>query len=97
MGDARKLTGQLKGPVDFLFLDCNFGNYHPCFVGIEGELEDGAVIVADNVGIGAKSMADYLKAVRSHHDSRTEWFDLDLPWAKRDAMEITVFRRSRKK
>ncbi len=93
VGDARKITGQLKGPVDFLFIDCNFGNYHPCFIGIEDELEEGAVIVADNAGVGAAGMADYLKLVRSRYKSRIEWFDLDLPWAKRDAMEITIFRR----
>ena len=35
-------------------------------------------------------MAGYLEHVRSNYKSRTEWFDLDLPWAKRDAMEVTV-------
>jgi hypothetical protein len=34
-------------------------------------------------------MKDYLDFVRSKYHSRTEWFDLDVPWAKRDAMEIT--------
>jgi predicted O-methyltransferase YrrM len=93
VGDARKVVKQLEGPVDFLFIDCNYPNYYPCLVGIEDKLADGAVIVADNVGIGAGGMTDYLKRVRSRHRSKTEWFDLDLPWAKRDAMEVTVFQR----
>jgi len=38
-------------------------------------------------------MADYLKLMRTRYKSRTEWFELNLPWAKRDAMEVTVYRR----
>jgi predicted O-methyltransferase YrrM len=89
VGDARELVKSVKGPVDFLFIDCNFENYDPCFTGIETKLAKDAVVVADNVGIGAASMADYLTRVRSKYPSQTEWFDLDLPWEKRDAMEIT--------
>ena len=89
VGDARKLVREIKEPVDFLFIDCNYSNYHPCLAGIEDRLTDGAVIVADNVGIGAYGMKDYLDHVRSKYNSKTEWFDIDLPWGKRDAMEIT--------
>ena len=89
VGDARELVKNVEGPVDFLFIDCNFENYDPCFTGIETKLAKDAVVVADNVGIGAASMADYLKRVRSKYRSQTEWFDLDLPWEKRDAIEIT--------
>lgn len=89
VGDARELVKEVDGPVDFLFIDCNFENYYPCFTGIEKKLARDAIVVADNVGIGAGAMADYLKLVRSKYRSSTEWFDLDLPWEKRDAMEIT--------
>jgi predicted O-methyltransferase YrrM len=90
IGDARQLVKEVKGPVDFLFLDCNYGNYLPCLLHIEDKLAKGAVIVADNVGIGAGSLTEYLDRVRSRYTSHTEWFDLKLPWAKRDALEITV-------
>jgi predicted O-methyltransferase YrrM len=90
VGDARKLAGEVEGPVDFVFIDCNYSNYHPCFQGIEEQLAPGAVVVADNVGIGAAGMKDYLAHVRSKYRSKTEWFDIDLPWGKRDAMEITI-------
>jgi len=40
-------------------------------------------------------MDDYLKLVRSKHESRTEWFDINLPWDKRDAMEVTVIREGK--
>jgi len=90
IGDARKICKEIQQPVDFLFLDCGYSNYMPCLEAIESRLRPGAVIVADNAGIGASGMADYLKYVRQKFQSRTEWFDLDLPWAKRDAMEISI-------
>jgi len=90
VGDARKVVGQIEGPIDFLFVDCGYANYHPILVKMEQKLRPGAVVVADNVGIGARGMDDYLQLVRSKYQSKTEWFDLDLPWAKRDAMEVTV-------
>ncbi len=90
VGDARKVVDQIDGPIDFLFVDCGYSNYHPILVKLEEKLRKGAVVVADNVGIGARGMDDYLKLARSKYQSRTEWFDVDLPWAKRDAMEVTV-------
>lgn len=93
VGDARKVVKELQGPIDFLFVDCGYSNYYPILVELEKKLSDGAVVVADNVGIGANAMADYLKHVRSKYKSRTEWFDVNLPWAKRDAVEVTVISR----
>ena len=90
VGDARQVVKQIEGPIDFVFIDCGYSNYLPCFLGLEKKLAKGAVVVADNVGIGTGGMADYLKHVRGKYQSRTEWFDIDLPWGKRDAMEITV-------
>lgn len=89
VGDARQLVKEIEGPIDFVHIDCNYSNYHPCFLGLEPKLAQGAVVVADNAGIGASGMKDYLEYVRSRYPSRTEWFELDLPWARRDAMEIT--------
>lgn len=90
IGDARQVVKQIEGPIDFLFLDCGYSNYAPCFVALEKRLTPGATVVADNVGIGPGSMDDYLRLVRAKYRSRTEWFDTKLPWAQRDAMEITV-------
>lgn len=90
VGDAREVVKRIDGPVDFVFIDCGYSNYLPCLTGLEDELSDGAIVVADNVGIGASGMKDFLDYVRKKYRSRTEWFDLDVPWAKRDAMEITL-------
>jgi predicted O-methyltransferase YrrM len=91
-GDARELVREVQSPIDFLFLDGGFSNYYPCFLNCRDMLTDGALLVADNAGIGANEMADYLELVRGHYESRTEWFDTDLAWNPRDAMEITVYR-----
>ena len=93
VGDARQVVRELEGPIDFVFIDCGFSNYKSCLDGIEAQLIEGAVVVADNAGIGADAMADYLGYVRSTYRGTTEWFKLDLAWAERDAMEITVIRR----
>jgi predicted O-methyltransferase YrrM len=91
-GNACEVVKQVDGPIDFVFIDCGYSNYYPCLKGLEEKLSDGAVVVADNVGIGASGMKGYLDYVRTKYRSHTEWFDLDLTWAKRDAMEITVVR-----
>jgi predicted O-methyltransferase YrrM len=95
VGDAKELAKKVKGPIDFAFIDCGYSNYLPIFKTIEAKLTPGATVVADNVGIGSGGMKDYLSAVRTEYDSRTEWFELELPWAKRDAMEVTIIRRER--
>ncbi len=92
VGDARQVVKELKGPIDFLFVDCGSSNYYPILISLERRLASGAVVVADNAGIGAAGMKDYLKHVRSKYNSRTEWFDVNLPWAKRDAMEVSEMR-----
>jgi predicted O-methyltransferase YrrM len=94
-GDARELVREVHEPIDILFLDGGFSNYYPCFLNCRAMLRDGALLVADNAGIGATEMADYLEFVRSHYESRTEWFDTDLAWNPRDAMEISVFRAAK--
>jgi len=93
VGDARQVVQEIEGPVEFVFIDCGYANYMRCLAGLEDNLTEGAVVVADNVGIGRHGMSDYLDHVRTKYQSRTEWFDVDLPWAKRDAFEITVVRR----
>jgi predicted O-methyltransferase YrrM len=92
VGDARERIGEVIEPIDLLFLDGGFANYYPCFLHCRDHLRDGALLVADNASVGAVEMADYLQLVRKSYKSRTEWFETDLPWNPRDAMEITVYR-----
>jgi predicted O-methyltransferase YrrM len=91
-GDAAQVLRNVTGPVDFLFLDNDFGNYFRSFRAVEPRLSDGALMLADNAGVGAGDMAGYLSHVRSRFRSECRWFDTSLPWAQRDAMEITEYR-----
>ena len=93
VGDARKVVKEIKGPIDFVFIDCGYSNYYACLKGLQKELSGGATIVADNVGVGPGGMKEYLDEVRSKYKSKTEWFDVNLPWGKRDAMEVSVVPR----
>lgn len=93
LGDAQEVLKSIQDPVDFLLLDNNFSNYFPCFQAIESRLTNPATVVADNVGIGADSMTDYLGHVRERYESETHWFDIDLPWVKQDAIEVSIYRR----
>jgi len=90
IGDARKIVKDIEGPIDFVFLDCHPPNYYPCFIGLEDRLRPGAIAVADNAGYGARGMANYTKHVRTKYNSHIEWFDINLPWSKRDAIEVTI-------
>jgi caffeoyl-CoA O-methyltransferase len=92
VGNARERIREITPPIDLLFLDGGFSNYYPCLIRCRPLLRDGALLVADNAGIGADEMADYLEWVRAHCDSRTEWFETDLAWNPRDAMEISIYR-----
>jgi caffeoyl-CoA O-methyltransferase len=91
VGDARERLRDVREAIDVLFLDGGFENYHACFMACRDQLRNGALIVADNAGIGADRMADYLNLVRKNYPSRTEWFETDLAWNPRDAMEITNY------
>jgi predicted O-methyltransferase YrrM len=92
VGDAREEIKQVKAPVEVLFLDGGFSNYYACLLNVRDQLRPGSLLIADNAGIGATEMADYLDYVRCHYVSRTEWFDTDLPWNPRDAMEVSIVR-----
>ena len=90
VGDAREVVKQVDGPIDLAFIDCGYSNYLPILKTIEDKLSPGATVVADNVGVGSGGLTGYMEYVRSKYKTRTEWFDIELPWAKRDAMEVTL-------
>ena len=95
IGDAAEVLKAINDGIDFLLLDNSFGAYYSSFQAIESRLLDGATVVADNVWIGASEMADYLNLVRTRYESQTHWFEIDLPWVDRDAMEVTIYRKQR--
>jgi predicted O-methyltransferase YrrM len=85
VGDAMKLLVDLKGPFEFAFLDANKSEYLGYLRLLEGKMTPGAVVVADNAGIFADSMVDYLEYVRSSERWKSRFIRVG-----RDGMEISV-------
>ena len=84
-GDAVQVIPQLEGVFDFVFIDAEKTEYLDYLRLVEDRLREGTVIVADNAGIFAKQMADYLDYVRSSEKYRSRYVPVDV-----DALEISV-------
>ena len=70
-GDALKTLGALTGEFDFVFLDALKPDYLKYLKLIEPKLKRGAVVVADNVVVYERQMADFLAYVRTNPDYDT--------------------------
>lgn len=65
-GDARELLRQREGPVDFLFIDGQKGQYETYFDVVYKRMGIGATVVADNVISHENELADYVTYVQNH-------------------------------
>jgi len=90
-GDAREILSKLPGPFDLVFLDAEKAEYLDYLKAVEDKLPQGCVIVADNVGVFADQMQNYLQYVRNtgRYRSRTVETMLEFSDTKKDAMEIS--------
>lgn len=70
-GDALKVLPGLPGEFDFIFIDAHKPDYLKYLKAVEGKLRKGAVVVADNVIVSARAMADYLDYVQNSPDYET--------------------------
>lgn len=64
VGDAKKILPTLSGTFDMIFIDAEKTEYFQYLCLIENKLHKGSVVVADNAGISAEQMRDYLDYVR---------------------------------
>jgi len=64
-GDAKTIIPTLKGSFDFAFIDAEKNEYFQYLKLAEPKLQKGSVIVADNAGIFADQMKDYLDYMRN--------------------------------
>ncbi len=87
-GDAKEVIPKLKETVDLLFLDAEKTSYLTYLNLTERMLHRGSMIVADNAGMAASEMQDFLSYVRGSplYQSRYHDFDLD-GW--HDGVEVT--------
>jgi predicted O-methyltransferase YrrM len=84
-GDAIQVIPELKGCFDFVFIDAEKTEYLDYLRLAEDKLCKGTVIVADNAGIFAKQMRDYLDYVRTSGKYDSKYVPVGV-----DGLEITV-------
>jgi predicted O-methyltransferase YrrM len=88
-GDALDIILILYDKFDMVFLDGTKEEYFKYLKLVEKNLEKGAVVVADNVGVFKTSMYDYLEYVRNSgpYNSRTLETELEFNSNTKDAIE----------
>ena len=79
VGDAIEVIPKLNGKFDTVFVDAEKTEYLEYLRLVERKLHRGSVVVADNAGIFADQMKDYLNHVRSSrkYSSKYESFGED--------------------
>jgi len=87
VGDALQILPKLKGSFDFVFIDAEKTEYMDYLRSIEDRLHKGSVIVADNAGIFANRMKDYLSYVRNSGKFTSKYVPVGT-----DGLEISVRR-----
>ncbi len=84
-GNALQVIPELKGIFDFVFIDAEKTEYLDYLLLVEDKLHKGSVIVADNAGIFAKHMKNYLEYVRTSGKYLSRYVAVDV-----DGLEISV-------
>jgi predicted O-methyltransferase YrrM len=85
VGDAIQVIRTLRGPFDFAFVDAEKVEYRQYLDLMEEKLTKGAVVFADNAGIFADAMADYLDYVRNSGKYQSRYIKVGD-----DGVEISV-------
>jgi predicted O-methyltransferase YrrM len=85
LGDALKVIPGLKLSFDMLFVDAAKDEYLRYLKLAEGKLRKGGVVFADNAGVFAREMQDYLDYVRNSGRYASEYHAVG-----RDGVEISL-------
>jgi predicted O-methyltransferase YrrM len=85
VGDAKKVIPKLSGKFDLVFLDAEKIEYIEYLRLVEDKLNPEAVVIADNAGIFAEQMHEYLEYVRSSGKYRSRYFGFGS-----DGVEVSV-------
>ncbi|HEX9261914.1 MAG TPA: O-methyltransferase [Candidatus Bathyarchaeia archaeon] len=85
VGDAIKVIPKLKDCYDAVFIDAEKSQYFDYLRLMENKLRKGTLIVADNAGIFADEMQNYLDYVRKSGKYQSKYVSVG-----QDGMEISV-------
>jgi predicted O-methyltransferase YrrM len=85
LGDAVEVIPKLTGKFDMVFIDAEKREYLEYLCLAEPKLHKGSIIVADNAGIFADEMKDYLNYVRSSRKYSSKYVPVD-----EDGLEVSV-------
>lgn len=72
-GNALEVIPTLQGPFDFAFIDAEKNEYYEYLKLAEDKLHKGTVVFADNAGIFADQMSEYLDYVRNSGKYRSRY------------------------
>ncbi len=84
-GDALEIIPTVEGPFDFAFVDAEKSEYLQYLKLAEPKLQKGTVVFADNAGIFADQMKDYLDYVRNSSKYKSRYIQVGD-----DGVEISV-------
>lgn len=65
-GDAREILRHQEGPVDFVFIDGDTGQYETYFDVVYKRMGSGAMVIADDVVEKENELSDYVTYVQNH-------------------------------
>jgi predicted O-methyltransferase YrrM len=85
IGDALEVIPTLEGQFDFAFIDAKKNEYFQYLKLVEDKLQKGSVVFADNAGVFANQMGDYLDYVRNSGKYRSCYFQVGG-----DGVEISI-------
>jgi predicted O-methyltransferase YrrM len=84
-GDALDIIPTLEGQFDFTFIDAEKNEYFQYLKLVEDKLHKGSVVFADNAGVFADQMGDYLDYVRNSGKYRSRYVQVSG-----DGVEISI-------
>jgi predicted O-methyltransferase YrrM len=85
VGDAVKVIPTLKDCYDAVFIDAEKSEYYEYLRLMEPKLHKGTVVVADNAGIFADQMRDYLDYVRNSGNYESKFYRVG-----EDGVEVSI-------
>ena len=92
LGDAKDIIPELQEVFDLVFIDAEKSEYLAYLELVEGKLHRGSVIVADNAGVFAREMSDFLSYVRDSGRYRSTYHESTLEFNDeiKDGVEVSI-------